>query len=407
MLNKFSKFTLCISIVGIIFLTTIYILTSNVIFQLKGEKLVKLQLNESYVDNGIVATIFKYDISKYVKTSNDLDIKHIGLYSIKYSLNFIGHNYILTRNIEVIDSIPPTIKLNGEKEIKLYVGDTYTEEGATAIDNYDNDLTESIKIEGNVDTSKEGKYEINYLVEDSSGNKNSVSRVITIETKKESIIEKKIDNTPSYNMNDPIVKYIKEHNYNVSIGYYNLVTGKEYLYQENKIYYGASLIKTLDAIYLYDKNLVNDSIKSYINKAISISDNDAHQYLVDYIGKQNLKNYGIDLGAKNTLTGGDYYYGNTTVRDQLIYLKKLYNITNHNEELKSFFINDYGNYIKINDLITMHKYGYYAQYYHDVGIIFDTNPYIIIILTNHGNDNKKEIINDLSKLMYKYHLNQL
>lgn len=407
MLNKFWKFTLCIAIVGIIFLATIYILTNNVIFKLKGEELVKLQLNEAYVDNGIVATIFKYDISKYVKTSNNLDIEHIGTYNIKYNLNFIGHNYILNRSIEVIDSIPPTIELNGEKEIKLYVGDTYTEEGAIAVDNYDNDLTKFIKIEGNVDTEKEGKYEINYLVEDLSGNKNSITRIVTIEKKKEVVVERKIDNTPSYNMNDPIVKYIKEHNYNVSIGYYNLVTGKEYLYQENKIYYGASLIKTLDAIYLYDKNLVNDTIKPYINKAISISDNDSHHYLVDYIGKDNLKNYGISLGAKNTLTSGDYYYGNTTVRDQLVYLKKLYNITSHNKELKSLFINDYGNYIKINDLITMHKYGYYGQYYHDVGIIFDTNPYIIIILTNHGNDNKKEIINDLSKLMYKYHLNQL
>ena len=407
MLNKFWKFTLSIAIVGIIILTTIYILKINLTFKLKGEEFIKLQLNQSYNDDGYVATIFKWDISKNVKTHNDLDIKKIGTYNIKYILNIIGHNYILNRQIEVIDNTPPTIKLNGEKEIKLYVGDTYTEEGATAIDNYDNDLTESIKIEGNVDTAKEGNYEINYLVEDSSGNKNSVSRVIIIEKKKEVVIEKKIDNTSSYNINDPIVKYIKDHNYNVSIGYYNLVTGKEYLYQENKIYYGASLIKTLDAIYLYDKNLVNDSIKPYINRAISISDNDAHQFLVDYIGKENLKNYGINLGAKNTLTSGDYYYGNTTVRDQLVYLKKLYNITSHNEELKSFFINDYGNYIKMNDLITMHKYGYYGQYYHDVGIIFDTNPYIIIILTNHGNDNKREIINDLSKLMYRYHLNQL
>ena len=407
MLNKFYKFTLSIAIVGIIILTTIYIFTINLTFKLRGNEFIKLQLNQSYNDDRYVATIFKWDISKKVKTYNNIDIKKVGTYNIKYILNFIGHNYILNRQIDVIDSVPPTIELNGEKKIKLYVGDTYIENGATATDNYDGDLTDFIKIDGSVDTAKEGIYEINYSVEDSSRNKNSITRVVTVEKKNESITKNNQDNTPTYNLNDPIVKYIKEHNYNVSIGYYNLETGKEYLYQENKIYYGASLIKTLDAIYLHDKNLVNDTIKPYISKAISISDNEAHQYLVNYIGKDNLKNYGIHLGAKNTLTSGDYYYGNTTVKDQLVYIKKLYDITKNNEELKSFFVNDYGNYIKINDLITMHKYGYYGQYYHDVGIIFDNNPYIIVILTNHGNDNKKEIINDLSNLMYKYHLNQL
>ena len=55
----------------------------------------------------------------------------------------------------------------------------------------------------------------------------------------------------------------------------------------------------------------------------------------------------------------------------------------------------------------MHKYGYYGQYYHDVGIVLDNEPYIIVILTNHGNDNKQEIINNLANLMYKYHKGEL
>ena len=55
----------------------------------------------------------------------------------------------------------------------------------------------------------------------------------------------------------------------------------------------------------------------------------------------------------------------------------------------------------------MHKYGYYGQYYHDVGIVLDDEPYIVVILTNHGSDNKKEIINNLSNLMYKYYKKEL
>lgn len=75
--------------------------------------------------------------------------------------------------------------------------------------------------------------------------------------------------------------------------------------------------------------------------------------------------------------------------------------------MKSYFINNYGNYLKINDNDVMHKYGYYGQYYHDVGIVLDDEPYIVVILTNHGSDNKKEIINNLSNLMYKYYKKEL
>lgn len=71
--------------------------------------------------------------------------------------------------------------------------------------------------------------------------------------------------------------------------------------------------------------------------------------------KNNLKNYGIKLGAYNTLNGNDSY-GNTSVKDQVVYLKKLYEICENSDELKSYFINDYGNYLNYNNLTVMHKY---------------------------------------------------
>ena len=171
------------------------------------------------------------------------------------------------------------------------------------------------------------------------------------------------------------------------------------------MYFAASLIKTVEALYLYDNNKVNDEVKPYIEKAISISDNDAHHYLQNYIGKNNLISYGKNLGAKYTLSGGGVC-GNTTVNDQLIFLKRLYEITNNNnKELKSWFINDYGNYLIFdNNIQVMHKYGYYTNVFHDVGIVLDKEPYIIIILTGITN-NYKKVINELAKITYEYHLN--
>ncbi len=77
----------------------------------------------------------------------------------------------------------PVIKLNGKSKISIYVGDTYVDEGATASDKEDGDLTDSIVIENNVDTSKSGKYTVKYTVEDSSGNKVSKKREVTVKEK--------------------------------------------------------------------------------------------------------------------------------------------------------------------------------------------------------------------------------
>lgn len=65
----------------------------------------------------------------------------------------------------------PEIKLNGEKEVVLYKGDSYVDAGATAVDAQDGDLTNKIKTESNLDTTKLGSYTITYNVTDSDGNK--------------------------------------------------------------------------------------------------------------------------------------------------------------------------------------------------------------------------------------------
>ena len=152
--------------------------------------------------------------------------------------------------------------------------------------------------------------------------------------------------------------------------------------------------------------MVTDEIEPYINKAISVSNNNAHHYLVNYIGRENLKQYGQSLGAINTLSGNDNY-GNTTVMDQVIYLKKLYELSKNNDKLRSYFINDYVNYLELGNIDIMHKYGFYNQYHHNVGIVLDNSPYIVVILTEYGqNSNKYNIINSISKKVYEYHLSQ-
>ena len=79
-----------------------------------------------------------------------------------------------------IDTKAPDLKLNGEAEITLYVGDIYQELEATASDNIDGDITDKIVISGEVDTNKVGEYVITYKAIDSSNNATSIERKIKV-----------------------------------------------------------------------------------------------------------------------------------------------------------------------------------------------------------------------------------
>ena len=83
-----------------------------------------------------------------------------------------------------IVSEEPTITLNGEQNMTLDVGDTYTEKGATAKDDVDGDITSKISISGTVNTSKAGTYTVTYTVTNSRGKTVSTKRTITVKDNK-------------------------------------------------------------------------------------------------------------------------------------------------------------------------------------------------------------------------------
>lgn len=67
--------------------------------------------------------------------------------------------------------------------VSVLQGDTYTDAGATATDNFDGDLTSSIAIGGDtVDTSTPGTYIVTYNVSDAAGNAaEEVTRTVIVE----------------------------------------------------------------------------------------------------------------------------------------------------------------------------------------------------------------------------------
>ncbi len=78
------------------------------------------------------------------------------------------------------DLTAPRITLVGEEVVELTVGDGFEDEGATATDTKDGDLTGDIQAVGTVNTEIPGTYRITYKVRDAAGNLGIKTRTIIV-----------------------------------------------------------------------------------------------------------------------------------------------------------------------------------------------------------------------------------
>jgi hypothetical protein len=92
-------------------------------------------------------------------------------------INYDGPDYnILT------DTIPPVITLVGSELVTVSLGNPYTDQGATAQDNIEGDITGNIVINNPVNTEVLGTYIITYNVKDFAGNPaEEVTRTVIVE----------------------------------------------------------------------------------------------------------------------------------------------------------------------------------------------------------------------------------
>jgi len=97
---------------------------------------------------------------------------------------------------EAPDTIVPVITLNGNSNVELKVNDKYIEEGATAVDEKDGDITAQIIMTGNVDTTKEGTYTLTYTVKDAAGNEATTTRTVVVKK-----VEEKDTTKPEIKLN--------------------------------------------------------------------------------------------------------------------------------------------------------------------------------------------------------------
>lgn len=149
---------------------------------LKGNSEEIINYKEEYIDQGVVATFWGKDLN--VEITTNLNVNKLGEYSIYYKTrNVFGISKQKKRKVTVSDKEYPKITLNGETEIILTLNEEYLEQGATALDNVDGDISSKIKISGEVNTKKYGEYEITYEVIDSNKNKSTKIRKVIVKDK--------------------------------------------------------------------------------------------------------------------------------------------------------------------------------------------------------------------------------
>lgn len=152
-------------------------------FYLNGEDEVTVEYGDKYKEEGYVALLNGKNYEKNVSIETNLDENKIGTYKIKYKLNLIVFEKVIERTVKVVDTKPPVLNITSDKDIYISEGDKVPNIEYNAVDNYDGDITNKVKINSEVDTSKKGNYKIIYEVSDSSGNSVKDEVVVHVQNK--------------------------------------------------------------------------------------------------------------------------------------------------------------------------------------------------------------------------------
>ena len=151
---------------------------------LNGDREITLEYGESYEEAGAKAmfhgSIFMKEPEEVeVVIQGNVDVTKVGTYHVTYtstrSVESLFGNAeardTTRRTIHVVDTVAPEITLVADPNVFTFPNQTYQEEGFTATDNYDGDIT------ANVIRTDDG-VNVTYKVSDSSGNTTEVVREI-------------------------------------------------------------------------------------------------------------------------------------------------------------------------------------------------------------------------------------
>lgn len=144
----------------------------HVRFKLSGESEMTVEYGQRFTEPGVSASaVGEFTLSRplKVKSRGEVDTLRLGSYTLVYTAHYKSHDYMAERVVTVVDTTPPVITLRYDSSYRPNWLDGYIEEGYSAVDAHDGDLTASVEV-----TRKAGC--IIYTVSDAAGNRTQVER---------------------------------------------------------------------------------------------------------------------------------------------------------------------------------------------------------------------------------------
>jgi hypothetical protein len=152
--------------------------TTAPVITIVGDNPISVAQNADYQDEGATAED-AVDGSVTVITSGEVDTTTLGSYTITYTATDVaGNQATAARTVNVIDVTAPEITISGDNPATVTQNDTYTDAGATAVDDTDGNV--DVSSSGTVDTSTVGEYLITYSATDSAENQATAIRTVNV-----------------------------------------------------------------------------------------------------------------------------------------------------------------------------------------------------------------------------------
>lgn len=277
-----------------------------------------------------------------------------------------------------------------------------------------------------------------YIDYDSSNDNDAVPEM---EDYDEDYIEEFIDedNLDYDKLKNELKEYVSRYTGQYGIYFIDLVSGYEFGVNDTDEYTAASTVKVPLNYYVYKKIEAGEvdaedtiayidedfeggsgilqskkltgrsfTIRYLLKVSIIYSDNIATNMLLRHFGRKDFKDYMRTLGG----TVVDYNSNISCPKDMAIYLKKVYEFCNENQELGKEFKYNLCNTIHNDrlpkllpkDVKVAHKIGDQIQAVHDVGIIYADNPYILAVMSKGvvSDEESRDVIAKVSKKVYDF-----
>ncbi|MFA5021654.1 MAG: immunoglobulin-like domain-containing protein [Patescibacteria group bacterium] len=154
------------------------------VITLLGDNPQTILRNQPYVEAGATALD---DVDGDLTSSITIDSSAVntavaGSYTVTYKVADLSGNTASAARIVNVQDLPPVITLLGTDPVTINRNQTYTDAGATALDDVDGDLTSAIVTVNPVNTAVVGTYVITYDVTDTNGSAaTQVTRTVKVQ----------------------------------------------------------------------------------------------------------------------------------------------------------------------------------------------------------------------------------